>query len=172
MSSCQSCGDALPDGTSVCQSCGSPAELRAGVSMSAVECSASGAIPPQCEKGGSKAMDTNVAGALSYLAGFITGILFLVLAPYRSNSFIRFHAIQSIFFNAAWVASWILWMTLSAVLSPLTGGFGLIALPVMLIFTLTGLGIWIALMYQAYQQKLFKLPIVGKLAADHAGVRL
>ena len=117
-------------------------------------------------------MDTNVVGALTYLAGFLTGIIFLVLDPYKSNSFVRFHAFQSIFFNVAWIAFWIIWMILSAVLTPLTAGvFGLIALPLMLIFTAAGFGIWIFLMYQAYQQKLFKLPIVGRIAATHAGVR-
>ena len=118
-------------------------------------------------------MDTNLAGALAYLAGFITGIVFLVIDPYKSNSFVRFHAFQSIFFNVAWVAFWIVWTILSAVLTPLTAGIaGLLALPLMLIFVLAGFGIWAFLMYQAYQQRLFKLPIVGKLAAEHAGVRL
>lgn len=122
---------------------------------------------------GLKTMDTNLVGALTYLAGFITGIIFLVLDPYKSNSFIRFHAFQSIFFNVVWIGFWTVWLILSAVLTPLTAGvFGLIALPLMLIFTLAGFGIWIFLMYQAYQQKLFRLPIVGKFAAEHAGVRL
>jgi uncharacterized membrane protein len=141
--------------------------------MSAVESSAAvGVISPFAETG-SKTMDTNVVGALTYLAGFVTGIVFLVLDPYKSNSFVRFHAFQSIFFNIAWIAFWIVWMILSAVLTPLTAGiFGLIAVPLMLIFTVAGFGIWAFLMYQAYQQKLFKLPIVGKFAAEHAGVRL
>jgi uncharacterized membrane protein len=118
-------------------------------------------------------METNVVGALAYLAGFVTGIVFLVVDPYKSNSFIRFHAFQSIFFNVACVGFWIIWMILSAVLTPLTAGvFGFISLSLMLIFTLAGFGIWIFLMYQAYQQKLFKLPVVGKFAAERAGVRL
>ena len=120
-----------------------------------------------------KTMDTNVVGALTYLAGFLTGIIFLVLDPYKANSFVRFHAFQSIFFNDAWIAFWIVWMILSAILTPLTAGiFGLIALPLMLIFIVAGFGIWIFLMYQAYQQKLYRLPIVGKFAAEQAGVRL
>ncbi len=173
MSSCPSCGAALAGNTPFCQSCGSATELRAGVAMSGVESSgAVGAISPSGEAG-SKTMDTNVAGALTYLAGFVTGIVFLVLDPYKSNSFVRFHAFQSIFFNVAWVAFWIVWMILSAVLTPLTAGiFGLVAVPLMLIFMVAGFGIWIFLMVQAYQQKLFKLPIVGKFAAEHAGVRL
>ena len=87
------------------------------------------AVMPPPGEAGSKTMDTNVVGALTYLAGFVTGIVFLVLDPYKSNSFVRFHAFQSIFFNVAWVAFWIVWMILSAVLTPLTAGvFGLIAL--------------------------------------------
>ena len=172
MSACQSCGTALAADTRFCQTCGSPTELRADVPVSPVEGSAVVVMPPSGETG-SKAMDTNLVGALTYLAGFITGIIFLVLDPYKSNSFVRFHAFQSIFFNVAWIALWIVWMIVSAVLTPLTAGiFGLIAVPLMLLFTLAGFGIWIFLMYQAYQQKLFKLPVVGKFAAEHAGVRL
>lgn len=171
MSACQLCGAALADDTRFCQTCGSPTELKA--SSSAVESSAAVAVMSPCGETGPKTMDTNIVGALAYLAGFVTGIVFLVLDPYKSNSFVRFHAFQSIFFNIAWIAFWIVWMILSAVLTPLTAGvFGLIALPLMLIFTVAGFGIWIFLMYQAYQQKLFKLPIVGKFAAEQAGVRL
>ena len=173
MSACQSCGAALAADTRFCQSCGSPANLRADVSAPAAGNSVRVAVLPPSAETVSKTMDTNVVGALTYLAGFVTGVVFLEIDPYRSNSFIRFHAFQSILFNVAWVGFWIIWMILSAVLTPLTAGvFGLIALPLMLIFTLAGIGIWIFLMYQAYQQKLFKLPIVGKFAAAQAGVRL
>jgi uncharacterized membrane protein len=173
MSFCPSCGTALADETRFCQSCGSPTTSTGTASVSAS--ASSGAVvavssPASIEQ---KAMETNLVGALAYLAGFITGIVFLVLDPYKSNSFVRFHAFQSIFFNIAWIAFWIIWMIVSAVLTPLTVGiFGVIALPLMLIFSLAGFGIWLFLMYQAYQQKLFKLPIVGKFAAQHAGVSL
>ncbi len=173
MSDCQACGAALAEDTRFCQSCGSPTELRTDVSVAAAESSVAVCDIPSSGATGSKTMDTNVVGALTYLAGFVTGTVFLVLDPYKSNSFVRFHAFQSIFFNVAWFAFWIVWMVLSAVLTPLTAGvFGLIALPLMLIFTVAGFGIWIFLMYQAYQQKLFRLPIVGTFAAEHAGVRL
>jgi len=173
MSACQSCGAALAADTRFCQSCGSPTELLADVSASAVESPAGVVVMPPPGEAGSKTMDTNVVGALTYLAGFITGIIFLMLDPYKSNSFVRFHAFQSIFFNVAWIAFWVVWMIVSAVLTPLTAGvFGLVALPLMLVFAVAGFGIWIFLMYQAYQQKLFELPIVGKFAAEHAGVRL
>lgn len=173
MSSCQSCGTALATDTCFCQSCGSPTEINVGVSPTAVEGPAAGAVMSPPGKTEPKMMDTNVVAALTYLAGFLTGIIFLVLDPYKSNSFVRFHAFQSIFVNVAWIAFWIIWIILSAVLTPLMAGvFGLIALPLMLICTLAGVGIWIFLMFQAYQQKLFKLPIVGKFAAERAGVRV
>jgi uncharacterized membrane protein len=173
MSFGQSCGAALAGDTRFCQSCGSSTSLAGEASVSAA--GGSGPVvaissPTNLEQ---KTMNTNVVGALTCLAGLITGITFLVLDPYKSNSFVRFHAFQSILFNVARIAFWILWMILSAVLTPLTAGvFGLIALPLMLIFTLAGFEIWAFLLYQAYQQKLFKLPIVGKFAAQQAGVRL
>jgi uncharacterized membrane protein len=173
MSACQSCGTVLADDTRFCQSCGSPTNLRTDVSASAGENSTGVRVIPPPAETGSKTMDTNVVGALTYFAGFVTGIVFLVLDPYKSNSFVRFHAFQSIFFNIAWIAFWIICAVVSAVLTSLTAGvFGLIALPLTVIFNLAGFGIWIFLMYQAYQQKLFKLPIVGKFAAEQAGVRL
>ena len=173
MSSCQSCGSVLAADTRFCQSCGSPTAIKLVDATTVVESAGGGAVMSQGGEAEPKMMDTNVVGALTYLAGFLTGIVFLVLDPYKSNSFVRFHAFQSIFFNVAWIAFWIVWMILSAVLTPLTAGiFGLIALPLMLIFTVAGFGIWIFLMLQAYQQKLFRLPLVGKFAAEQAGVRL
>lgn len=173
MSACQSCGAALAGDTRSCQTCGAPAELKAGISMSAVERPAAVAVMPLPGDTGSKMMATNVVAAFTYLGGFVTGIAFLVLDPYKSNSFVRFHAFQSIFVSVAWVAFWIMWMILSTLLAPLmAGAFDLIALPLMVISALAGFGIWVLLMYEAYQQKLFRLPFVGRFAAEYAGVRL
>jgi len=48
-------------------------------------------------------MADNLAAALCYVLGLLTGILFLVLEPYNKNKLIRFHAFQSIFLNLALV---------------------------------------------------------------------
>lgn len=169
MSACEPCGRALADDVRFCPACASaPEGPTASAGSSAVV-----AVMPSSGEMGPKAMDTNVLGALAYLAGCVTGIAFLALEPYKSNSFIRFHALQSIFFNVAWLALWILWLVLSAAPVRLTAGvFGFVALPLMVIFAAAGFGIWAFLMYQAYQQKLFRLPVVGKFAAKQAGVRL
>ena len=173
MSVCQSCGAALVADTRLCESCGPTIELGTNVFASAVEIPSGAAVVSPSGETGSKTLDTNLAAALAYLAGFVTGIAFLVLNPYKSNSFVRFHAFQSIFFNVAWVGFWIVWIILSAVVTRLAAGiFRLMMSPILLTFTLAGFAVWILLMYQAYQQKLFGLPILGKLAAQRAGVRL
>jgi uncharacterized membrane protein len=109
----------------------------------------------------STGMSENVAGALCYLVGFITGIIFLVIAPYNQSKFVRFHAFQSIFFNVAYIAFWIL----MSFLTVLTHGIGFF------LFPLIGLGffvLWLYLMFSAYNNKRIKLPIVGDLAEKQA----
>ena len=113
----------------------------------------------------------NVAAALTYLVGFITGILFLVIDPFKSDRFVRFHAFQSIFFNVAWIAFWIVWTIIGFVLGAVSHGlFFIISIPINLVLGFGGLFLWIYLMYTAYQGKVFKLPIVGPLAAKQAGI--
>jgi uncharacterized membrane protein len=109
-----------------------------------------------------------MAGALCYLLTFLTGILFLVLEPYNKNKTIRFHAFQSIFFGVSWIG-------LSIVISFL--GFAMVAIPfvgwifsVLLHFILLfGFFIvWVVLMYKAYNNDRWVLPIIGPLAEKQA----
>ena len=116
-------------------------------------------------------LQANAAGALAYLAGIITGIIFLVIDPYKSDRFVRFHAFQSIFFNVAWIALWIAWTIVGLVLSAVTKGlFFFLQLPIDLLLMVGGFALWAFLMYSAYQGKMTKLPIIGALAAKQAGV--
>jgi uncharacterized membrane protein len=153
MSFCQSCGAALANGVTFCPNCSGNAQ-------------AIGA-PPVANAG----LQANTAGALAYLAGIITGIIFLVIDPYKSDRFVRFHAFQSIFFNVAWTALWIVWMIAGLVLSAVTKGlFFFLQLPIDLLLMAGGFGLWVFLMYSAYQGKMTKLPVIGALAAKQAGV--
>jgi uncharacterized membrane protein len=120
-----------------------------------------GYASPQPLAATSTGMSENVAGALCYLVGFVTGIIFLVLAPYNQNKFVRFHAFQSIFFNVAYFAVWIL----VSFLTVLTHGIGILLYPII------GLGffvLWLYLMYSAYNNKRIKLPLIGDLAEKQA----
>ena len=140
MAFCGNCGAAIPENVRFCPQCGREA----------------GAAAPASAPGGTAAaggLTSNVAGLLCYAGWFVTGIVFLVLEPYNRDPFVRFHAFQSIFYTVAsiillGVVSWI----------PFLGGvfagilwFGFMAL-------------WVVLMLQAYQQKKWKLPVIGDLA--------
>ncbi|HXS76136.1 MAG TPA: hypothetical protein VN753_08165 [Terracidiphilus sp.] len=116
-------------------------------------------------------MEPNAAGALTYFAGLITGIIFLLIDPFKSDRFVRFHAFQSIFFNVAWIGLWIAWMIVGLVLGAITKGlFFLIEMPINLLLMAGGFCLWAFLMYSAYQKKTFKLPVIGALAAKQAGI--
>ncbi|MEO7005327.1 MAG: zinc-ribbon domain-containing protein [Acidobacteriaceae bacterium] len=157
MGFCQSCGTAVADEAVACTSCGSPRN----------------AAPPGTIVSGtaSSGLTSNTAGALTYILGLITGILFLVIDPHKSDRFVRFHAFQSIFFNVAWIGLWIVWTIIGLILGAVTHGiFFLIQLPVNLALIVGGFCLWAFLMFSAYQGKTFKLPIIGNLAAKQAGM--
>jgi len=98
--------------------------------------------------------DANVAAAVSYLVGFVTGIVFLLLE--KDNKFVRFHAMQStIFFLAAVVVDVLLQVI------PIVG----FLLVIFLVFPVSVI-VWLLMMYKAYQGEEYKLPLVGQWAAD------
>jgi len=101
----------------------------------------------------------NVASALCYLAGPITGVLFLVLEPYNRNRSIRFHAFQSIFYTIAYVLAYIV----AGMLLP----FGLTLLVGPLIWLATVVG-WLLLMWKAYNGEKLVMPVIGPMAEKQA----
>jgi len=76
MSACQSGGAALAADTRFCQSCGSPANLRADVSAPAAGNSVRVAVLPPSAETVSKTMDTNVVGRSPTLQGSSWGSFF------------------------------------------------------------------------------------------------
>ncbi len=173
MSFCQTCGTSLPDGTPACTACGAP---QGAAAASAAPGAIPGPIPsampaPMPAAAAGTGLTPNVAGALAYLVGAITGILFLVIDPFKADRFVRFHAFQSIFFNVAWIGFWIVWMIVGIMLGALSHGlFFIIQLPINLLITVGGFCLWAYLMYSAYQGKTFQIPVIGALAAKQAGI--
>lgn len=110
-------------------------------------------MPGHTEKT-STGLDANVAAALSYLVGFVTGIIFLVVE--KENRFVRFHAMQSTLLFAGIVLIDILLQIV-----PLLG-----TLVVVFIVVPASAIVWLLMMFKAYQGEEFKLPLVGQLAAD------
>ncbi len=153
MAFCPNCG-AQVNG-SFCGNCG--ATMSAG--------QAPGAGPAQQPQAAS--VPGNTVAALCYLAGFITGIIFLVLAPYNADPKIRYHAWQAIGFNVALIVI----MIVLSVLTALTGGvLGLILAPVGLVIWLGSIVLWLFLMFKAYQGEGLHLPVIGDFAKKQAGL--
>jgi uncharacterized membrane protein len=103
----------------------------------------------------STGMNENLAALLSYVFGFITGIIFFILE--KESRFVKFHAMQSILVSVAL-------MVLSFVLGliPVIGWIAAILLgPVSLV-------LWIILMVKAYKHVWYKLPVVGDIAEKQA----
>lgn len=96
----------------------------------------------------------NGASALSYLVGAVTGILFLLIDG--KNKTVKFHAIQSILWSVGLYVIQIL-LVVSIV--------GILLLPLLWLVTVVS---WLYLMWQAYEGKKYKLPIVGDIAENMA----
>jgi uncharacterized membrane protein len=110
--------------------------------------------PPQSAQSG---LSDNAAGALAYVT-VIPAIIFLVAEPYNRNPYIKFHAWQNIFLCIAWFA---------------IGVIGVIPILGWLIFAVGSIALmiaWVLCLINALQGKLFKLPVIGDLAAKQAGV--
>ena len=111
-------------------------------------------------------LQPNLAGLLCYVLGLVTGILFLVIAPYKNDPFVRFHAYQSIIGHVVWVGLWIVRGVVSSILPwPLQ----FIASLFYRVVALGGLLVWLFLMYKAYNKEKFKLPVIGDIALRQAG---
>lgn len=164
-----------------CRNCGSPVEGqfcgKCGTPLAASAPGASAPPPaqpqaysqPAAAQPAATGMADNVASMLCYILGFITGILFLVLAPYNQNKAIRFHAFQSIFFNVAWIAVSIIASIVGAILiAALPFGMGLLWSLVHLLIWIGGLILWIMLMVKAYSGQKWVLPIIGPIAEKQA----
>ena len=89
------------------------------------------------------------AGALCYVLGPVTGVIFLVI---EKDPYVKFHAMQSIVtFVGLFALQWILTLSIVLVfLVPLVG---------ILMFVL-----WLLLIYKAWIGQTWEVPIFGKLA--------
>jgi uncharacterized membrane protein len=102
-------------------------------------------------------LEPNIAAALSYIIPPFTGILFWVVE--KSDKFVRFHAFQSILFG-------ILIIIVTSISTPMmfsVMGFMLARLVSVLLFVFYAM-----LMWKAYNNEMYELPILGKIAKEQA----
>jgi uncharacterized membrane protein len=123
------------------------------------------AVPPPGAAPGvaGAGMTDNAASALCYVLGLITGILFLVLAPYNQNKTIRFHAFQSIFMSVACI---LFSMVFNIIIFSGLHMFSLLFLSPLI--SLAFFVLWIYMIITAYQGKTVVLPVIGPIAQKQA----
>jgi uncharacterized membrane protein len=154
---CSKCGTENPEGAKFCSKCG------AGLGVAATP--TEGAARPEAES--STNLSANVAGLLCYVAGWITGIVFVVLE--KKSTFVKFHAWQSIMtFGALTVVQIILSIIGSIALVTFAPGAWLFAHVLGIIVWVITVGLWIALILLAYQGKTWKVPWAGNWAEKQA----
>lgn len=100
-------------------------------------------------------LSESTASGLAYVATIVTGAIFYV---FDRRPEVRFHAMQSILFGAAWL-----------VVGALRGAIDIFPLGLLLYLAwLAGLVTWIVLLVQGFQGRHFKLPFIGDLAEQQA----
>jgi uncharacterized membrane protein len=159
MAFCANCGSQV-DGR-FCPKCGAAVAGGAGPAAAPASAAPVAATPA--------GLTDNVASALCYAVGLITGILFLVLAPYNQNPKIRFHAFQSIFLNVAFIIIWIAFSIIASIFRMVSLMFAPL---IWLGFFVVWVGffvLWLMLIIKAYQDQKLVLPIIGPLAQQQAG---
>lgn len=117
-------------------------------------------------------LDENVAAALSYLFGVITGLIVYLIE--QENEYVRFHAAQSIVvFGGLFVLSVgmsVLGTVLSIAIGGSTGGFivfSLVSLFLSLLWfvmVVGAFGLWLYLMVRAYQGRTPRVPVAARFA--------
>lgn len=163
MAFCGSCG-ADAGGAAFCPKCGAPQGVAQGGAVAAPPPGGSAAAPATA------GMEENVAGLLSYIFGWVTGLIFLLI---DKRPFVKFHAAQSIALNICFVPIWILYVILSFILTAITAALhfpiGILSFFLMPVIGLAFFVTWIFCMIKAYQHEKFKLPIIGNLVEKMIG---
>jgi uncharacterized membrane protein len=112
-------------------------------------------------------MAENTAAALSYVLGWVTGIIFFLI---DKRPYVKFHAAQSIVvFGGLHVLTIVLGTFLGV--SFLSGGFHLFGGGFLLLHAINLIAfiLWILLIVKAYQGERFKVPVAAELAESMAG---
>lgn len=114
-------------------------------------------------------MTENTASGLSYLLGFITGIVFFVIEP--RNQRVRFNAMQSILLTVAAVVVDIVLAILFTILALLPGigvVFAVLGGIVSLIYGLGLFVLWLVLMIKSFTGSDLRLPVIAEYADKYS----
>jgi uncharacterized membrane protein len=107
-------------------------------------------------------LDPRVAAALSYLVGWFTGVLFLILE--RDNRYVRFHAMQSLVGLGGLFIVWAGLFLISVIVMFFSAVMFRLLMWIALGAWLLSLIVWLICMLKAYLGEVWKLPIAGDVA--------
>jgi uncharacterized membrane protein len=108
-------------------------------------------------------LSDNAAAGIAYIT-LIPAIIFLIIAPFKNSSYVRFHAWQSILFFVACAVIDIL----VGLVQNIVPSAAFLTLTVLQLVNLALFVVWIFVFVSAFGGKLCKLPIIGGLAEKQA----
>jgi uncharacterized membrane protein len=165
MAHCTKCGAELPANAQFCQTCG---QTQGAVPAPTTMQAAPPAVVTQT------GLSENAAAALSYVLGWITGIIFFLI---DKRPYVRFHAAQSIVtFGGLHIIRIALGMVFGVgwMFGGMShygyglGGFG-IGFALLSLIGLLSFILWIVCIVKAASGQRFVLPIAGPIAENLAG---
>jgi uncharacterized membrane protein len=126
--------------------------------------------PPAQTAKSSTGLDENVAALLSYIFGWISGLVFFLIE--KDSRLVRFHAMQSLLLNVVvavvgivlWVVLFVVFLIISQISGTLATLLSLVSVLVWLVFGIVILAAWIMCLLKAFQSQYFKLPVIGNFA--------
>ena len=126
--------------------------------------------PPAQAGKSSTGLDDNIAALLSYIFGWIGGLIFFLIE--KDSRLVRFHAMQSLLLNVAVaIIVVVLLIVFSVVLlittqisGVLSGLFSILATLIWVVFAIGVLIAVVMCLIKAYGRQYFKLPIIGNFA--------
>lgn len=114
----------------------------------------------------STGLDANLAALLSYLFGWVSGLIFFLIE--KESRYVRFHAMQSILLNAAVIVVVVGFTIVNTMIAFISGTLAALFGLLWFVILLGIIGIAILCMIKAFQGQEFKLPIIGDMAANFA----
>jgi uncharacterized membrane protein len=165
MPHCTKCGTEVPETAQFCQKCGQP---QVGAPPNPGYRSVAPPYQPA-----TSGLSENAAATLSYVLGWLTGIIFYLI---DRRPYVRFHAAQSIVtFGGLHIIRAIVammfglgWWWGGGYGFRHFGGFG-VGVALLALLSLLTFVLWIICMIKAYQGERFMVPIAGDIAANLAG---
>jgi uncharacterized membrane protein len=154
MAHCTKCGAVVADNAAFCGNCGTPQAI--GAPAGAPVTASGPAAPVQSQ------MSENLAATLSYVLGWLTGLIFYLI---DKRPYVRFHATQSIVvFGGLHIITFIIGAFFG--FSLMAGGFAGFSAGLALyrILDVIALVLWVLLMVKAHQGDRYRVPFAADLA--------